>query len=316
MCRFQNMVVSLLVIFAGLPAARAADRTAVLVDLMRVDSEFNALSQRVGRSEAFLSYMADDAVLINRATRGKAEARESFARTDVKGLRLIWGATYSDASAAGDLGYTLGVWQRETPAEGTATLRTSTGMFLTIWKRQSDGAWKFVIDGIGNVIAPEQLAIIHRSMRTFPSPAAYPSPVSRLDRNAAEAQVRKVESMLSQQSVLNGQGTALLPHLSMNALLLDQAVYSKPAAMAALREEAANKKATLEPISVNVADSADLAYTWGWRRADDRVQGQPPMAGNAIYLNVWKRQADGSWQIVVTGSAEHSVEEIQRLIRP
>lgn len=311
--RFRIGIASFLIICA-VPAACAADRVALLLDLMRVDSEFNALAQRVGRSEGFLTYMADDALLINRATRGKSAARASFARTDVKGFRLIWGATYADVSAAGDLGYTLGIWHRETPAEGATDLRISTGMFLTIWQRQSDGAWKFVIDGIGNLMAPEQLDTIHRSMRAFPSPAAHPPPAGQLDRRAAGAQVRRLEDALSRQSLADGYGNALLSHLSDNALLLDHAVYSKAAAMAALQGESGNEKASFEPISVNVAESADLVYTWGsWRGAGNRIDGEKAVARTAIYLNVWKRQANGSWRIVVAGSADHSPQIIQRL---
>jgi ketosteroid isomerase-like protein len=140
---------------------RAANRESLLPDLMRVDSECNSLTQRVRRIEGFLANMADDAFLVNRAIHGKAETRAIWERTDPKGLRLIWGATYADVSAAGDLGYTLGVWQREAPAGDTGEIKSSSGLFLTVWKRQADGSWKFVVDG-GAVHPPEVIEGVRR----------------------------------------------------------------------------------------------------------------------------------------------------------
>jgi ketosteroid isomerase-like protein len=147
--KFPVCLTSVLLLAPAVTATGIADRTSLLVDLMRVDSEFNALAQRLGRIEGFMGYMADDAMLVNRATLSREEARTSFQRTDPKGLRLIWGASYADVSAAGDLGYTLGPWQREIPSPDGSTVQTSTGMFLTLWKRQPDGGWKVIVDGIG-----------------------------------------------------------------------------------------------------------------------------------------------------------------------
>jgi hypothetical protein len=61
---------------------------------------------------------------------------------------LEWSPIIGDAS--GDLGYTV----------RTATIRGERGVhyskYLTVWKRQRDGAWRFVVDG-GNA-APARVA--------------------------------------------------------------------------------------------------------------------------------------------------------------
>jgi ketosteroid isomerase-like protein len=59
---------------------------------------------------------------------------------------LTWQPTMAFASAAGDLGYTLGNWQsirRDTAGRA----QVITGKYVTIWRRQADGSWKVVFDG-------------------------------------------------------------------------------------------------------------------------------------------------------------------------
>ena len=70
---------------------------------------------------------------------GVAEALAGWQR----GETLVWAPLLGRAAASGDLGYTV----------GTAELRvagkpeTSFLKYLTIWVRQPDGSWRFVLDG-------------------------------------------------------------------------------------------------------------------------------------------------------------------------
>ena len=63
---------------------------------------------------------------------------------------------------AGDLGYTTGPWEFKADIHDAKSV--AWGHFLTVWKRQPDGSWKFAIDlGISNpqpaqAEAPWQLA--------------------------------------------------------------------------------------------------------------------------------------------------------------
>jgi len=73
-----------------------------------------------------------------RASMGPAFADSTF--------RLTWRPTLAFASADGDLGYTLGVWQsRRHTADGKG--QVATGKYVTIWRKQADGSWKVVFDG-------------------------------------------------------------------------------------------------------------------------------------------------------------------------
>jgi len=56
---------------------------------------------------------------------------------------------------------------------------------------------------------------------------------------------------------------------------------------------------TWQPQRAEVSASGDMGYTWGnyqtkWKDEDGQAQ-----TGQGKYLNVWKRQADGTWKVVV-----------------
>ena len=61
---------------------------------------------------------------------------------------LTWEPFKVEASASGDMGYSLGNWK--------LTMKDTTlyGNYYTIWKKQTDGKWKFVVDGGNNTPAP------------------------------------------------------------------------------------------------------------------------------------------------------------------
>ena len=76
------------------------------------------------------------------------QALEKFwnERTDFKGM--TWEPFKAEASKQGDMGYTLGNWKLVTNDT------TLYGNYYTIWKKQADSKWKFVVDGGNNTPAP------------------------------------------------------------------------------------------------------------------------------------------------------------------
>jgi len=61
-------------------------------------------------------------------------------------FQLTWAPLKIEVSDDGTLGYTWGRYDAvERGNDGQA--KTTTGVYLTIWRRQADGSWKFVYDG-------------------------------------------------------------------------------------------------------------------------------------------------------------------------
>ena len=124
--------------------------------LLETDRKFSSLSVEKGRAEAFLEYMTDDVTILPRQGH-PIEGKESFKRLMMgEGQEeesvLKWEPYFVKISNSLDLGYTLGKYELSSmDAEGAT--QKAYGYYVTIWRRQPDGSWKFVYDA-GNDSPP------------------------------------------------------------------------------------------------------------------------------------------------------------------
>jgi len=117
-----------------------------LQKLVDTERAFAQLAADKDTRTAFLANMSDDALIFNP---DQTKAKPFWeARTANKGL-LSWAPNFADISSKGILGYTTGNWEYR--AKGKDDAPTGFGDFITIWLRQPDGKYKFVIDiGVGH----------------------------------------------------------------------------------------------------------------------------------------------------------------------
>jgi ketosteroid isomerase-like protein len=120
--------------------------------LIDADRAFNAMAQKEGTGKAFIAYAAEDPVLIRQGNMpiiGRAGFVEAFSQ--MAGSPLSWEPLRAEIAASQDLGYTFG---RYTLRDGETV--KAHGVYVTVWKKQPDGSWKFVLDGGGTT--PQQVA--------------------------------------------------------------------------------------------------------------------------------------------------------------
>lgn len=121
------------------------DDKANKADLIQADIQFSELSVNEGMKRAFLQFADDSAVLLRQGgwpIIGSINLEQSFARLNDSGFTLSWEPMDAFMAEAGDMGYTYGTFTRLIKATG----QKSRGSYVTIWKKQSDGSWKFVLD--------------------------------------------------------------------------------------------------------------------------------------------------------------------------
>jgi len=122
--------------------------------LLNTDREFNVLAGEKGFVEAFLQYMDDGAIIFPAGSEpitGREKIRKHLAEGS-EGATLTWKPAKAEVAASSDLGYTYGTSEyRFTDKDGKTSFHY--GKYVTVWKRQSDGRWKFIID-IGNSSPP------------------------------------------------------------------------------------------------------------------------------------------------------------------
>jgi len=113
--------------------------------LMQADRDFSALSIKEGMHKAFLEFASDSAVMLRDKSYplvGHKAIADLFEGRSDTSFTLTWEPVYEKIAASGDLGYTYGYFISRVKATG----EEGRGTYLTIWQKQPDGKWKFVMD--------------------------------------------------------------------------------------------------------------------------------------------------------------------------
>lgn len=116
--------------------------------ILQADRDFAALSVKTNAAEAFKKYAREDAFQLppnEEPIRGRDKIVERFAEFD-KQFILDWEPQASEVAASGDLGYTWGIAKGISRETGKPVFR---GKYLTVWKKDSDGNWRYIAD-LGN----------------------------------------------------------------------------------------------------------------------------------------------------------------------
>ncbi len=112
-------------------------------DLYQADRDFSALSEKAGFAEAFIRYAHDDAVLLRpkrMPVTGKSEIVNLYEKARLSKAVLTWEPLSGGIAGSGDLGYTYGTYL------AVAGQDTTRGTYVSIWKKDSAGKWKYVLD--------------------------------------------------------------------------------------------------------------------------------------------------------------------------
>lgn len=128
-------------------AIAAPDKDKLKAELAATENAFSSMAQEKGLLAAFEHFAAPDVAFVDtdpRKWRGLAAVRQRLDGTP-SDLKLTWSPLFVDVSDDGTLGYDYGRYEARRPgADGKDVVHG--GFFLTIWKRQPDGSWRYVMD--------------------------------------------------------------------------------------------------------------------------------------------------------------------------
>jgi ketosteroid isomerase-like protein len=143
-----SVAAALVAVACGGGAGPAGGDAAGVATIMAADRDFNR--SVAGRDlELFLTFLADGATF-GGGTPGEVRGRDAIAKDWAPyfrpaGPRLTWTPTHGEVIGGGDLGYTVGSWERSgVSADGQPV--TARGEYLTVWRKQADASWKIVYD--------------------------------------------------------------------------------------------------------------------------------------------------------------------------
>jgi len=118
--------------------------------LMDADIAFSEYSAKHGLQQAFIEFAHDSVVILKPnqlPIEGKQNLIDSYRGRNDSNILLTWKPQTALIAESGELGYTYGFWTF------IASNDTTRGTYLTIWKKNSKGEWKYIADtgneGIG-----------------------------------------------------------------------------------------------------------------------------------------------------------------------
>jgi ketosteroid isomerase-like protein len=285
----RMMSVALLCLLASLGMAQKPKQKTVLETMVETERAFAKMSEDQGTRPAFMAFIADDGILFRpRAVKGKQWMSEHPLPQSDKRPLLSWYPSVADISLAGDMGYSTGPWEFKSDIHDTAPV--AWGTFLTIWKRQRDGSWKFAIDlGISNP-KPEQVAAPWQAKDLFDMNGFGP----KIDIKAATAALLARDAQFSMASKTLGAQKAFTDYA-----LAEVRVYRNGKFPVSGQQSAAvivpegSSVWTWVPTAADVSTTNDLGYTYGTYQliSGEKVQE----SGN--YMRIWKKDR-GAWKVL------------------
>ena len=112
--------------------------------LMKADAAFSDMSVKKGMKAAFMEYIDSNGVMLRPGYTPLvgAGAIDYLLQSNDTGFTLSWKPQTAFVSASADMGYTYGIFALAPNKSDSITF----GTYVSIWKKQKDGKWKFVFD--------------------------------------------------------------------------------------------------------------------------------------------------------------------------
>lgn len=266
-----------------LPAVVGAGETGTVETLIESERAFARLSVERGIGVAFSSYAAPDAVVFRPEPVDLATWLEANPAPDGT---LDWRPELAGLAASGDLGWTTGPWRLDT---GGGTFH---GTYLTLWRLQPDGTWKWEIDiGISHPEpppGPDEPEILE--------PTGW-VPEASLDAEATKTRLFMSDRLLGVSTEKQGRVTAYDNWGDLELRLLrpgrPPVVGLDPALEVLGETEIVENWRTQDG---GISSGTDLGYTYGFVHAvENRGTSRPT---TSYYLRIWRRDAEGLWKVL------------------
>lgn len=129
--------IALLNIILGLAVLAQSD----LEKLVTAEKSFAQTAAEKNTKTAFLEFSADDGILFNP---NPVNAKEFWNSRPITPALLAWTPEFADISSNGVLGYTTGPWEFRPKGKDDAPV--GFGHYVTLWQKQLDGNFKWVLD--------------------------------------------------------------------------------------------------------------------------------------------------------------------------
>jgi hypothetical protein len=264
-----------------------------LEEIVQVEHAFAQDSVRNAVKRSFLNYVASDGVIFRPRPVPALETLRADPDDSPSEGFLDWWPVMAGVARSGDLGFSVGPWHQHLASPPANYPADTYGYYCTIWRRQADGSWRFVVDGAGAFLRTTQPS------RPRGSPVArlpIPGASRAVGGDGALAEVRAIENHLAVAAGVDAR-PALSAHYSPSAWVMGSHVEVVPGPTGWIGELTRRpSRLAFRYLGGGASAAGDVVYTYGLAESLD-----PRMAiRDATYLHIWMRQGR-SWQIVFDG---------------
>jgi ketosteroid isomerase-like protein len=282
------LALTLLVAFIAPAFSQKASEQTALEQMVATERAFAKLSLDQGTREAFMAYIADDGILFRpAAVKGKQWMKDHSVPPSDKRPLLSWYPAVAGMARAGDLGYTTGPWDFKSDINEAKPV--GWGHFLTVWKKQADGSWKFAIDlGISHP-QPAQAAAQWELPKNYKAPGRMKG-VWSFSTEALLARDRE----FAKDSATRGARAAFASFAAADVRVYREEKFPLVGQeLAAAVLPASPTVWSWEPAFADVSSSDDLGYTYGTYK----IETDAKTAETGNYLRIWKK-GGGGWKVI------------------
>ncbi len=249
-----------------------------LQTLAETEKSFARYAAEKDTKSAFLEFAAPDGIMF---TPNPINAKNYWnSRGPSKGL-LSWLPSFVDVASNGALGWTTGPWAYY--PNGKTEAAVAWGEFVTLWQKQPDGKFKWVLDvGIDHAEAPVDGV-------TWKSPADSGRELNEKGSVAGDSANRFFE-MTDQGQLSKAYKTFAADDIR----VLRQGkmpILGKAALLAELKKNKTSVAYAKRSVFFGAADLAYITNSYTLTKADKTTE-------NGHFMQIWKLRA-GKWQIVL-----------------
>ena len=268
---------------SSLPASGQETPEAAVRAIVEGERKFYEMGQAQSTRAAFLEFLSDDAIVFQP---GPTNGKKVWNARPEGGLWLTWQPVFAAMSRSADLGYTTGPSERRRNKEDEKP--SGYGQYISIWRKQKDGAWKVALDVGHENPRPAQPA--GEPELSFPQERAdVQSDLATARRRFAEVQKKFAASAKNDSTAAISEAARddirvhreeMFPGIGKDAVGL----------MLSVRRG----KLSLTQMGEGISGAGDVAYVYG-KYLLERSQSDE----RGHYLQIWRAGDGRTWQLAL-----------------
>jgi ketosteroid isomerase-like protein len=268
--------------------AQEPDSSSAIFSMREAERNFARASLMFGRNSAFVENFAEESVIFT--DRWITSGKQFWKDLKASPVVLKWEPEFMDISESRDFGISTGPWESQEYRPNTEPL--STGYYLTVWKKESNGIWKVILDAGSTTPANKsyahQFSFPFGADRTIPDPPVMNTELVRQELMDREKQILSewekdhlnstYSSFLAPNAIIERKGHLPTSNADTINFLIGKL----------------NRKLVWKTVGAGAASSGDLGFTYGILEYQE-----PSASGKGHYVRIWRKRSGASWNIVL-----------------